>query len=81
MALLVEFQFLLVFITMILSLMTCYLFFKMNWNYFLYFELIFLLLFIGYELIEFYYISLVVILLAILIYRALAPEISRRRGE
>jgi len=65
-------------ITAILSLSICLLFFENNFTYFLYFEIIFLFLFIGLNVIEYYYLSLAILFLAIVIYRSIAP---RLKGE
>ena len=69
-------QVLLVVVTVIISLIISYSFFDNSFNYMLYFELIFLTLFISFNVIEYYYLSVVILVLAILIFRAIEPELK-----
>jgi len=71
------YQFLLIGITALVALGLVYMFFDMNFMYFLYFEILFLLLFIGFGLIEAYWLSIVIFLLSLIIYQAIAPRLSR----
>lgn len=74
-------QVLIVLVPSIIALIVSYAAFENNFTYFLYFELAFLTLFIGLNVIEYYYLSIVILVLAILIYRAVAPEIEKRREQ
>lgn len=63
----------------IIALIISYAFFENSFNYFLYFELIFLTLFVGLNIIDFYWLAIVIFVLSILIYRAIEPRIKEKR--
>ena len=69
---------LLVVITLFLSLAISYTFFEMNFSYFLAFELIFLLLFISFNVIAYYYLSIVILIFAIFVYKSI---IIKNKGD
>lgn len=66
-------QTLLALIPSIIALLVCYAYFDNSLNYFLYFEAIFLAFFVGMNVIDLWYLSLVLLILAIIIYRAIEP--------
>jgi len=72
-------QIIMVLIPSIIGLIVSYAFFENSFNYFLYFELIFLSLFVGIGLIETYYLAIVLFILAFITYQAVDPVISKWR--
>lgn len=71
-------QILIVAFPTIMSLIISYAFFENSFNYFLYFELIFLTLFVGLEIIDFWWLSIVIFVISIIIYRAIEPRLKER---
>lgn len=69
-------QVLLVLIPSIIALIVSYGFFENSFNYFLYFEIIFMALFVGLNIIDYYYLAVVILIAAILVYRAIEPSLK-----
>jgi len=67
--------------TVIIALVICYAFFENNFQYFLYFELIFLTLFWALNIIDYLYITVIILIFAIILYRLIVPELNKRRDE
>jgi len=72
----VPLQVIVVVIPTFIALLVSYVCFENNFNYFLYMELIFLTFFIGLNIIDYYYLTVVIIILAIVIYRAVEPRLN-----
>ena len=70
-------QVLIVLIPSIIALFLSYAFFENSFNYFLWFELIFLTLFVGLNIIDYYYLAVVILVLAILLYQAIEPNLRK----
>ena len=66
-------QIILVSITAIIALSISYMFFEKTFSYFLYFEIIFMFLFVSLGVIDYYYLAIAILLLAIVIYNLVAP--------
>jgi len=69
-------QALLVLIPSIIALIMSFAFFENSFNYFLYFEIIFMALFVGLNIIDYYYLAVVILIAAILVYRAIEPSLK-----
>lgn len=74
-------QVLLVVIPLIVALFVVYIWFDMNWNYLLYFTIIFILVFVGTGVIDWYYVSIVILVFSLLIYQSVNAYIRQRRGS
>lgn len=69
---------LLVLATVIITFIICYAFFDNSFTYFLYFETMLLIFFVAFGVIDFFYLSIAVLFIAIIIYQAIEPSF---RGE
>lgn len=73
-------QLLLVLVPSIIALIIIFGFFDNNFNYFLLFECVFLFLFVGFNIIDYYYLVLAILILVILIYDS-ATEMMKEEKE
>lgn len=71
-------QILIVVVTVVLSLIICYAFFDNSFTYFLYFETYILLYFVAFGVIDFFYLSIAILFIAIIVYQSVIPQI---RGD
>lgn len=67
-------QGILVLSTCVISLIICYAFFENSFSYFLHFETILLILFVALGVIEFYYLAVAILFVAIIIYQNVEPS-------
>lgn len=71
-------QVLIVVVTVILSLLICYAFFDNSFTYFLYFETYILLYFVAFGIVNFFYLSIAILFIAIIVYQSVIPQL---RGD
>lgn len=68
----------LIVIPVIIALLISYVFFDNNFNYTMYFTMIFMLILIGMGVIDFYFFAIVVLIFSIMFYLSIAPKIKER---
>jgi len=74
-------QVLIICVPFIVGLIISYAFFENSFTYLLYFMTIFIIVFVSLGIIDFYYISISVLIIAIIIYQTVEPELRRDRNE
>lgn len=64
----------------LLALVICYVFFENKFNYILSFTAFFMLVFIGLGVVDYSYLALVVLIIALVLYLAIQPKFSKNGG-